>query len=375
MTEAPGYEAIKARHKGNGRADAAPRFRLIPFDEITQTPGSRFVVKNLIPAEGLTVVWGAPKCGKTFWVFDLAMHIALGREYRGRRVAQGPVIYIACEGERGLSARTEAFRRTKLTPADVANFFLLPTRLDLVAEAGLLIGDIQAQVGDGNCAAIVIDTLNRSLNGSESSDEDMGAYVKAADAIREAFSCAVVVIHHCGIDDKRPRGHTSLAGAADAQIAVRRAADDTIVATVEFMKDGEAGAELSSRLRVVDLDLDEDGEPVTSCVIEPAASTVAAQGSPKKVNAAAKQAHTLLLEAVAAGGSPAPASEHIPAGRKGVTKTVWRGYCEKGGIINPEGSPREQLRRFVVTLKDAGMIGVWDDFIWPISGRHKTEPK
>jgi len=34
--------------------------------------------------------------------------------------------------------------------------------------------------------------------------------------IRNAFGCAVIVVHHCGIDATRPRGHTSLAGAVDA---------------------------------------------------------------------------------------------------------------------------------------------------------------
>jgi hypothetical protein len=29
--------------------------------------------------------------------------------------------------------------------------------------------------------------------------------------IRNAFGCAVIVVHHCGIDATRPRGHTSLA--------------------------------------------------------------------------------------------------------------------------------------------------------------------
>jgi RecA-family ATPase len=58
--------------------------------------------------------------------------------------------------------------------------------------------------------AVVLDTLNRSLNGSENSDEDMGKYIKATAAIREAFNCAVLVVHHCGVNDSRPRGHTSL---------------------------------------------------------------------------------------------------------------------------------------------------------------------
>ena len=166
------------------------------------------------------MIWGPPKCGKSFWTFDLAMHIALDWEYRGRRVKQGTVVYVACEGERGLGARVEAFRRSKLAEdSAVPGFHLLTTRLDLVADQHQLIEDIRAQLGDDLPVAVVVDTLNRSIAGSESSDEDMGAYVKAADAIREAFTCAVVIIHHCGIDDKRPRGHTSLTGAADAQIS------------------------------------------------------------------------------------------------------------------------------------------------------------
>jgi RecA-family ATPase len=74
----------------------------------------------------------------------------------------------------------------------------------------------------GAPAAVVIDTLNRSLAGSESSDEDMAAYIKAADAIRDAFNCAVVIVHHCGHEGTRPRGHSSLMGALDAQVAVTK---------------------------------------------------------------------------------------------------------------------------------------------------------
>ena len=84
---------------------------------------------------------------------------------------------------------------------------------------------IRGTLGDDAPVAVVLDTLNRSLPGSESSDQDMAAYIKAADAVREAFNCAVIVVHHCGIDTSRPRGHTSLTGAVDAQLAVKRDAE------------------------------------------------------------------------------------------------------------------------------------------------------
>ena len=111
--------------------------------------------------------------------------------------------------------------------------------IDLVKEHTDLIAAIRAALTEPP-VVVVLDTLNRSLVGSESSDTDMSNYVRAADAIRDAFTCAVIIVHHCGINDSRPRGHTSLTGAADAQLAVKRDLNGTICVTVEFMKDGEA---------------------------------------------------------------------------------------------------------------------------------------
>jgi hypothetical protein len=138
-----------------------------------------------------------------------------------------------------------------------------------VADHPALIASVRAALGDIKPIAIALDTLNRSMPGSESSDEDMTAYVKAGDALRMAFDCAVVIVHHCGHEGTRPRGHSSLMGACDAQIAVKRDAADNIIATVELMKDGPQGGEFASRLEVVELGLDDDGDKITSCVIAP----------------------------------------------------------------------------------------------------------
>ncbi len=239
------------------------RFKLVRFDQIQLPTDPAYLVKGLIPREGLCVVWGPPKCGKSFWAYDVAMHIACGWKYRGRKVCRGPVVYVCCEGERGLGARTEAYRQDK-NPTD-ADFYLVATRLDLIAEHETLISDIAAQVE--RPVAVVIDTLNRSIRGSESRDEDMGDYLKAADAIREAFSCTVIVIHHCGIEGTRPRGHTSLTGACDAQIAVKKGRDGIVTCLVEYMKDGPEGDEIHSKLKPVDVGVDDDGDPITSCII------------------------------------------------------------------------------------------------------------
>jgi hypothetical protein len=243
------------------------RFTLTRFNAVRLASSPAYLVKGLIPRGGLTVVWGPPKCGKSFWTFDLTMHVALGEYYRGRRVQQGAVVYLALEGGQGFRARIEAYRREHGT-AD-APFYLVTDRTNLVRDRRALIGAIRAQIGETLPALVAIDTLNRSLAGSESKDEDMAAYIQAADAIREAFDCAVIIVHHCGVDGSRPRGHTSLTGAADAQIAVPRDTAGNIIATLEWMKDGCEGDVIPSRLDPVDLGHDEDGEPINSCVIVP----------------------------------------------------------------------------------------------------------
>ena len=217
---ADGKELPPLDHNGRGQRTASPRIHLIPFDEIRLGTTRRDLVKGLIPRVGLTVIWGPPKCGKSFWTFDTMMHVVLGWLYRGRRVHQGPVVYCAFEGQTGFEARVAAFRQRFLANhIGKVPFYLEPVTLDLVRDHRALIAAIRRHLGDDKPVAVVLDTLNRSIRGSESSDEDMTAYVNAADAIRTAFECAVIVVHHCGIDGTRPRGHTSLTGTCAAQLA------------------------------------------------------------------------------------------------------------------------------------------------------------
>src|SRR5262249_36061551 len=159
------------------------------------------------------------------------------------------------------------------------------------------------------CSAIVVDTLNRSLVGSESRDEDMAAYIRGADLLREKFHCAVIIIHHCGINDQRPRGHTSLAGAADAQISVSRDADDNVVAEVEWMKDGPADEMTVSQLVPLDVGLDEDNEPITSCIVDEADSAPRQQPQ-KPLAPAQRRALQLLAEAINTADEIPPANNH-----------------------------------------------------------------
>jgi len=365
---------MSAAHLIDGEevTEITSRVRLVVFDQIRLGTARRYLVKGIVPRVGLTVVWGPPKSGKSFWTFDLAMRVALGWDYRGRRVQPGPVVYCAFEGQSGLEARVEAFRQRFLAEDhDPVPFYLEPVTLDLVADHAELIAVIDRQLAKPP-ALVVLDTLNRSLRGSESSDEDMTAYVRAADAIREAFGCAVVIVHHCGIDGTRPRGHTSLTGACDAQIAVRRDGADNIVTAVELAKDGPQGETILSRLEVVEVGQDDDRETITSCVV------VAAEGDAIPGAARVTGQPRLALEALRtlmdAEGQPSPGGPRFDGAHRTIPLVRWRQECLPALLPETDkpDSRRTAFVRAFKKLQNLGLIGFWDDLVWLIEPRRTS---
>src|SRR5262249_5783128 len=155
----------------------------------------------------------------------------------------------------------------KLADDDDVPLRVMACPTNLIKDHPRLIADIREQLApDEKPAAVVLDTLNRSLIGSESKDADMAAYIFAATAIREAFKCLVIVIHHCGWDETRPRGHSALPGAVDGQLAIVRDGD-AVTLLVEFLRDGAEGAEIHSAVKVIEVGQDVTGKMLTSLVV------------------------------------------------------------------------------------------------------------
>ena len=294
---------------------------LVPFDQVQLRRESSYLVKGLIPRTGISLVWGPPKSGKTFWLFDLMTHVAGSEDYRGRKVYGGPVIYCCFEGIEGYGARIAAIKQQR-QEASVVSFnpslSLMSERLDLAEQYWELVEAVKGRLGQNRPAAIVLDTLNRSFNGSESNDSDMAGYIRAADAIKNAFACAVIVVHHSGHDAARPRGHSSLTAAIDAQLSVKRSPDDRIVVEVEWMRDGPEGERLLSRLTPVEVGTDSEGDPITSCIVEPS------DDLPAAVPVASSRQSAAALEALdAAAGADGSAQQ-----------PVWREELCRRGVIN-----------------------------------------
>jgi len=358
-----------AREKANGHDTSKRGLKLVPFDAVKLSTTPAYLIKGILPRGGIAVFWGPPKCGKSFTVFDGAMHVALGWTYRGHKVRQGCVVYLALEGGHGFHRRIVAWRRHHLADHnDPVPFFLCDVPLDLIAERDKLIATIRAQTGGQVPALVVVDTLNRGLVGDENKSDDMAKFIRAIDAIRVALpQCTVAVIHHCGIAGSRPRGHTSLSGADDAQIRVER--DDAtgcVVMTVEHMKDGEAGTVITSRLERVELGTDDDGDVIDSCVVVPANDSDTGTRDDKiRVGGQAKVALDLLERALVDAGQRPPASNHIPQQPdiRVCPVDLWRSYFYAATTGKPD-TKQKAFVRSLNRLQQLGAIGIWNDTVW-----------
>jgi hypothetical protein len=297
---------------------------------------------------------------------DLGMHIALGWDYRGHKVQQAPVVYIALEGRHGFPARVEAFRRHY--GVEVAPFYLLSASLDLVAKSCLLIASIKAQLGKNLPGVLFLDTLNRSLVGSESKDEDMARFLAAAEKVAQELSCAVVIVHHCGIDASRPRGHTSLSGAVESQLKVERIDDSgEVIVTVELAKDFAEGTEVVSRLQRIELGNDADGDPITSLVVLPSDGRPTKRATTRKLSDRQRLALAALDECASSGGLPAPANLELPSRTIVVELTAWRDELYVRGVLDRDAkSPREEFKRVRNSLHARGLIGIRDEMVWKV---------
>jgi len=247
----------------------APRYHFEPVATFASTTASAWVIKGVLPQAGLAVVYGASGSGKSFAVLDMALAIAQGRPWRGRKVRQGKVAYIAAEGADGFRKRLAAYALHQGIELDDVPMTVLngaPNLLEVKDAADIVVGVKAA----GGANVIIIDTLAQTMpGGNENAGEDMGKALAHCKRIHEATGALVILIHHSGKDQaKGARGWSGLRAAADAEIEVMRdEPSGQRSLRLSKNKDGEDGLQWAFELQIVQLGVDEDLDPITSCVV------------------------------------------------------------------------------------------------------------
>ncbi len=232
-----------------------------------------YVVKGIIPASSLCSIYGASGSYKSFLAGSWACHVSTGRQWGGRMVAHGAVLYVVGEGGIGVPRRVRAWE--VVHGEQVKNLYLVnrpifPAAPLDVDEMVIAARQVERETGKP-VRMIILDTLARCFGGNDENDSrDMGAFIRGCDELKRRTGATVLVVHHSGKDEtKGARGSSAFRASLDAEYRIRRedAGSEALVISCTKMKDAEELKEAAYDLRVVELFTDADGELITSLVV------------------------------------------------------------------------------------------------------------
>lgn len=351
------------------RGDALPLRFWSDFGEAY--PPDR-LIRRLLGEAALILIYGEPGCGKTFLATDMGLAIALNRSWFGRAVTHGAVLYVAAEGAAGIGNRILAFKIKNETP-DSVPFVIIPVSINLgtgdTDAAAVITAAQEVEAKTGHVVRLVIiDTLARTMGaGDENLAADMGRFIAACDQVRHTIGASIMIVHHKGKSaNGGARGSSALLGAVDTALEIERR-ESGRVARIVKQKDGADGEEIGFDLDIVEIGRDEDGVPITSCVVR---HTDEIAERRRKLSPSLKRALEALHNLLVDKGEEAPKGVAFPNVTR-VRLALFREHLQLIGVTE-RNNDRMQWKRIKDGLANAGVFAMEDDWCWAtVTGRNK----
>lgn len=281
----------------HGGADTGTRMlRLEPQRalDVISWPAPAAIVEGVAWSGCLTILVSESGTGKTFVVLSMGAAVADGVPWLGREALEGSVLYVGFEGD-ALPRRLAGLRRKGhrlehlyiIRASDPISPYITrdgetPSSGERdLADAILALRERLAAANLPPIVLLIIDTVRASLAGSEDSSEHASAYLRAVRRLLALLpDAAAILTHHAGWQDgedrrKRERGSSAWRGNCDATLYLAAGAYDPERGEAELTlearktRDDELPRPLHLvRRRIHLLELDRNGEPVTTCVID-----------------------------------------------------------------------------------------------------------
>ena len=339
------------------------KIKLKTIAELKATPPPQFMIGDYLIENSFAVLYGAPASYKSFLALDWALSVAHGVDWNGRPTAQGAVVYLAMEGQSGITVRTEAWSRHRKLQNDDVEFYAVTTPIGMAMENAADILALKEAIDDTLAQTkpklIVIDTLARSFAGSgaeENSATDMGYFVRSCDILREWYDCTVLAVHHSGksgVDGQGLRGSSALLGAVDTSIAVKRRNEtQAIELIVQKQKDVSEALPMWLEAKEVAFTQDAFAQEQTSLILDVLDSEPEKAKRPTKDQVKALRVLGELIEA-------GTYYENDEDGDRGIPLDVWKAAIERNGKkYSPSGWTNFYKRMFT-----SGFITVFNGLV------------
>ena len=301
-------------------AQEAVKGRILSLGQLASLPPPSPLVDGVIFRNTLVNVFGPPASFKSFLALDIGLSVAHGGSWHGRQVHSGPVLYIAGEGAAGIRKRASAWMQNHGVADNGEPFFVLPQAVN----------------------------------------------IRDCDRIKTAFDGAtVMIVHHSGKDTTRgARGHSSLYGAVDTELELKRSqGSDSVTIRNSKQKDAEETDGIRMTARVVTLPPG-DGlwlEEETSIVLDYDEAPEAV-GRERRLGGNQRAIMQQIERAIEQMGE----MKHVDGRERMVISAETARTFAYMVIEKTAGKDRrsETFNRAITTLRDRGMIGFYNQFYW-----------
>ena len=177
-----------------------------------------FVVDGLL-AQGLYILAGAPKVGKSWLALDMCLSIAKGEKVLGQETAQGTALYLCLEDS---YARIQN-RLYEITDKPTENLHFTVMSESIGSGLEEQIENFKKEHSD--LKVVFIDTLQKVRNESESSYGTDYKELSVLKALADKLEITIVVVHHtrkCSDSDpfNMISGSTGLSGCVDGSMVL-----------------------------------------------------------------------------------------------------------------------------------------------------------
>jgi hypothetical protein len=302
-----------------------------------------WLIEDVLEAGTLSAIVGPSGSCKSFVALDMALSIASGQAYNGKPVKRGTVLFCAGEGKLGITRRVEAWCRHNEVYRHGLPFYVSEKAI-LMHDASMLEKVRKEAAEIGNVSLIMIDTLSRSFGGhNENNPQDMGAFVRECDGLKDLLNCTVTVVHHTGHGAAdRARGHSSFYAALDSEILTKNVDDHNIQISSTKMKDAEPFKTMQFLKVLIPL-----GENVDSLVLQLVPTRE------KKTSLTGNQQLGFVTYTEATKGQEAASKLHLDE---------WRPLFYARHTGDNAASKKDAFRRVRNDLVDKGFLSVKDDY-------------
>ncbi|MDX9803508.1 MAG: AAA family ATPase [Dehalococcoidales bacterium] len=191
-------------------------------------PPPDFYVTDLLPKEGLMLLFGSPKIGKSWLGQQLAFCIATGSPFLGFSTIRGKVLIAQFE----IAVRAYQWRlRTQMMnhfPQLEAGSLYEMSPGQIYLDDPQVFAPFAAQVASYNPDVILIDCLQACFGGDENNSREVGRFIHNIEQLKNQNHASIVLIHHSrknpsmGSFADNARGQSRLAGWVDTLVNLEK---------------------------------------------------------------------------------------------------------------------------------------------------------